>query len=329
MSANFRKGAQAAAEASKGGAFARTNFFSLEDGKETILRFLTPADEWITVLQHQMVPTKPQPDNYKGDKWPERMGAVCRNDEAFSGMYDDCYICEFLVDGNKVRRPSARTWALACIREEVIGDGSDALGGPEFKGKVVGYKDATREETRKQDDKEVTETVKDIVVVNMGWRNFFSVLDGFAGRYGTITDRDYWVKRVGAGTDTTYQIVGMDTIKDADGDVLDPQNPKFADRYATALKLEEVITERADDDFYARFFDPRISVSDEGKVEKTGVEAPKPQNEVDSERLEELTSRVKGYKAPTPPPADDDDEGQPAVEATEKPKATSGVVDLG
>lgn len=330
---SFRKGAAAAAEASKGAQFARTNFFKLEDGESIILRFITPADEWITVQQHQMIPTKDAPKGYKGDQWPERMGAVCRRDEAFSGLYDDCYICDFLVDGNKIRKPGARVWALACIREEVIGDGSEDLGGPAMKGKVVGYKDGTREETRKVDDKEVTQTVKNIVVVNMGWRNFFSVLDGFAARYGTITDRDYWIKRVGSTTDTTYQIVPANEpiAVNVNGEAvtLDPTNPVFADRYKTDINLEEIITERSNDEFYARFFDRRMTITDEGKVESSGVEVPaKPENEVDEDMLKSITQRVKSYKAEMP--ADEDGSEGVAVEGEREASASAGAaVDLG
>jgi hypothetical protein len=279
----FRKGVDEAAKASKGN-FARTEFFKLEDKGSALVRFITDADEWITVDQHQMIPTKDKPSDYEGN-WPEKMGSVCRKDEAFD--YGECYICDFLVDGKKIKRPSGRTWALACIREEVREDG-----------KIAGYRDKTREVVKKIGDKEETVTEKDIVVVNMAWKNFFSIMKGFAEYYGTVLDRDYHIKRTGDDQSTTYQIVPLDPlIMDDKGTKFDLRDPQFASRYETDLDLEKVIAERADDEFYARFFDPRVTATKEGKVEKTGAspEAPKPDNDMDQEKLAAMAERVKNF----------------------------------
>lgn len=310
---SFRKGAEAAQEATKGGAFARTEFFKLEDGKTTVLRFLTDADEWIVVDQHQMVPTKPAPEGFSGN-WPERMGSICRNDPAFRGVYDECYICDHIVDGKKVRKPSARSWALACLREEVVEDG-----------KIVGLRDLTREVTLPEKDGQPEQTIteKAIVVVNMGYKNFFSVLQGFAGRYGTILDRDYWVKRSGAGTDTTYQIVPLDPIE-IDGKRFDLREPEFMARYETSLDIEEVVTERADDKFYARFFDPRVTVSDDDEVKATGDSPPPPQSDIGPEKMAALAERVKGYG--TKSSEDNGDDGGDDAKAVEGKKEEAPVV---
>lgn len=334
MAGNFRRGADAAQEASKaGGNFARTEFFKIEDGKTAILRFLTDAEDWIVVDQHQMVPTKGRPADYPTDaNWPEKMGAVCRNDPAFEGVYEDCYICDHIVDGKKVRKPGARTWALACLREEVVEDG-----------KVVGLRDLTREVTipEKDGQPEKTVTEKAIVVVNMGFKNFYAILQGFAGRYGTVLDRDYWVKRSGAGTDTTYQIVPLDPIETEQGR-FDLRNEGMMARYETDMNLEDIISERADDEFYARFFDPRFTATKDGVV-KTG-EAPaaapaQPEQDVSAERMAALADRVKGYgpqggqgeqqaaapaqEAPAPP----DDHAPPTQQAA--PAGAGGMRDFG
>lgn len=319
---DFRRGAEAAKEATRGGNYARTEFFSLEDGKTAILRFLTDADEWITVAQHQMIKTKAQPDGYTGN-WPERMGCVCRDDDAFAGIYDDCYICSYLVDGDKIKKPSSRIWALACLREEVLGDGSTELGGPEMKGKRVGLRDMTREVTisakeaadGKPARKEETITEKAVVVVNMGWKNFFGVLEGYAAKYGTVLDRDFWIKRNGAGLDTSYQIISEDPIM-SNGEVFDLREPKFMERYETNIDLVEIITDRSSNEFYARFFDPRFSSDDDGEVKATGATPEaKPTTDVDPERMEALANRVRGYK----------DDGKPAEAGDgEKAVASSG-----
>ena len=239
----FRTGAEAAKAAVKSGNFARTEFFNLKDNETAILRFLTDADSWITVDQHQVVPTKGKPPDYPKDaRWPEKMGSVCRKDPAFS--YGECYICDHLVDGKKVKKPAARQWALACLREEVVENGQ-----------IVGYRDKTRKVTIPEKDgkpeREVEE--KAIVVVNMAYKNFFSILEGFAGRYRTVLDRDYWIKRSGDDQSTTYQVVPIDPIQTEKG-IFDLREPEFMARYETDLNLGEVISERADDQFYAKFF---------------------------------------------------------------------------
>lgn len=316
----FRTGAEAAKDAAKSsGGFARTNFFGLGDGDTAIIRLLTDANAWITVDQHQMVPTKPKPADYSADaKWPEKMGSVCRKDPAFE--FGECYICENLVDGKKVKKAAPRQWALACLREEVIEEG-----------KIVGYKDKTREVTipAKDGQPERTVTEKAIVVVNMAYKNFFSLLEGFAGRYGTVLDRDYWIKRNGDDKDTSYNIVPIDPIQTPEG-IFDLREPKFMERYETDLDLATVITERADDEFYAKFFDPRFTVIDD-KVVPSGsapaVSAPQAQDpEVDPDRLAALASRVKGYSAPTEAPAES--APQSAPEAEKASAAAGGLRDF-
>lgn len=296
---NFRRGADEAAAAVKSGGFARTHYFSIEDGEEAVLRFLTDAnpdpnnphvEAWIVVQQHQMVPTKDKPEGWEGN-WPKAMGAVCRYDDAFKDVYNDCYICDHLVGKHeRVRKPAPRIWALAALRERVFEDG-----------KLVGIKDVEREVTRKKRDKDGKETgeeettkEKAIVVVNMGWKNFFNALQGFASVYGTILDRDYWIKRSGASTDTTYQIVNIDPIPG-----YDLRDPEVMKKYESGYDLAEIISGNASDEFYAKFFDPRVSVDKDGNIIKTGapVESQaKPEGDVDQGRLSALAERVRGYK---------------------------------
>ncbi len=293
----FRKGAEASQEASKGGNFARTQYWGLEDGKACILRFLTDHDEWIVVDQHQMIPTKPKPADFEGNNWPEKMGCVCRSDPAFAGIYSECYVCDFIVDGKKIKKPSARTYALACLREEVIEDGV-----------VVGIKDSTREVVIPakdgQPEKKVVE--KAIVVVNQGYKNFFSALKGFAGHYQTVLDRDYYIKREGNGTDTDYTIIPLDPIViDEKGTKLDLRVLEFMARYENDIDLGQIVGDKASDEYFARFFDPRFTANKEGVVSQTGAAPePKPQNDVDAEKLAALAGRIKGYDGqPTAPAA--------------------------
>lgn len=319
---NFRKGGDVAAEAAKkaSASFARTQWFGLKDKESCIVRFLTDADAWITVDQHQQVPTKGKPEKHEGN-WPERMGCICRRDQAFTGVFNDCYVCDHVIGhDSKVKKAGPRTWALACIREEVIEDG-----------KSVGLRDKTREVTRKKpggkDDETETIIEKDIVVVAMGWKNFWATLQGFAGHYGTVCDRDYKITRSGATTDTTYSIIPLDPITDGNGNKLVVAS-EWGKRYESDYDLGEIITQQASDEYFARFFDPRYTVTGEGadrKVVATGAAPePKAENDVDEARLADLASRVRGYAGgDAAPPAETP--AAPPAEAPAAPAASGGM----
>lgn len=292
----FRRGADAAEEAaaSAGGTFARTHFFKMEDKGREIIRVVTDAPDWIVVDQYGFLPTKPKPQGYDGN-WPTHMTAVSRSDPALKGMFEDDFVAEHMrkPDG-KPYKPSPRTWALACMREEVIGDGSEELGGPDMKGKRLGFRDQTREVTRKKPDSDETETTieKAIVVLNMGYKNFFSALDGFYRTYGTLLDRDYVVMRKGEGTATQYQIAPLDPIGH------DLRDPETAAKYKTDLVLEEVILGMASDDYYGRFFDTRVTVTTNKDGESSGApseQQTKPDTDVSPEKMRAIADRVKDY----------------------------------
>lgn len=313
----FMRGADAAKEASKGLSFSRAEYLSMDDQEELILRFLTDADEWITVNQHQFVPTKPEPEDYQGN-WPKSLPAVCRKTKMGDGstLYDDCYICDEMEkkDGSAYKA-SARQWALACIREEVRNE----------DGEVIGIRDATREVAETDKDNKPTgetRTEKAIVIVNQGYKNFFSILQGFAGRYGTVLDRDYYIKREGDDTSTTYAIVPLDPIDAHDPDDedkvvrFDLRDERFMARYeADAPDLEEVVLDKASEDFYGRFWvkgwKPKKKDSDDDDAPES---ADKPDNDVDDEdKLKAIADRVRGYGG-------GDDESSGESEKKDKPK---------
>jgi hypothetical protein len=350
----FRTGVDIIEETGKaaGRRFQRDNFFSLDDGDETIIRFITEADPrpilddkgkpkldedgdpmielgWITVDQYGFLPTKDQPKNYQGKTWPKSMPAVSRSDPAFAWMFEDDYVAEHMRDSKgNAYRPSQRYWALACIREEV-----------REGGRVVGYKDKTREvEVPGKDGAESkTITEKDIVIVNMAYSNFFSILTGFVKQYGTALDRDYHIRRKGSGpNDTEYKITPLDRIAVADNKpgfegadgrrYYDLRDPEIAARYEYATPLWEIVLQRASDEYYERFFDKRVTI-DDGKDddEKGGKGAPssqqvKPVDDPDEDRMAALKNRVMGYDdAATEGDAPADDAAEP-----EKVPASSG-----
>ena len=333
----FRRGTEAAEKAAQFTSFARTNFLKIEkDGDKAVVRFITEAnsddqgrDGWITVDMHQNVPTKPKPSDWKSEKpWPAAMMGVCRHDQAFRDEFGDCYICDVLMKqpGSKLKKPTGRVWALACLREEVRGDGSPELGGAESKGKLLGYRDAIRKVSRKKEDSDETEEFEEkaIVVCNYGHKNFFSPLAGFANHYGTALDRDYLIVRKGTGTATDYNLIPLDPVqtkvKNEDGTEemvpFDVRDPRVLARYGfnsieeKDTALETAVRASADDDHYARWFNPDASptnATDGGDGSNVHVEDDEP----GEEELAALRARVQGYGT----------DGAPAEATTEeKPK---------
>lgn len=301
---NFRKGSEAAKEAAKGTPFPKTHFFGIDDGESEIVRFITDMDEWIVVDQHGNVNTRPRPDSLKkadgkDANWPQQMGAVCRKDSAFEGMFPDCYICDFVKkpDG-KPNRPSGRSWLLGCLRE-VVRD--------EQTGQILGYRDKKRDvAVLGADGKPTGETneEKAIVIFNMGFKNFLGILKGFGDHYGTVLDRDYMIKRDGVELKTTYQIIPMDPVPN-----YDLRDPEIAALYATDIDLAAEVTARASDEFYDRFFDIRHpfpeSKSDGDSGSSGGAPAEqqsKPNTELAEADLAALAARVKGHEEAGAPP---------------------------
>lgn len=315
-----RRGAEEAEASSQGANFPKTHYLQMKDKEIAILRFLTEPDEWVDADTHAMVPTKGKPaDAAAEQKWPAVMGAVCRKTKMGDGkpLYNDCYICDNMRDqkGNAYKR-QGRTWALAVLREQVIGDGTPDLGGAALRGKRVGFRNVMREQAILDEKGKPTgsiETVPALVVVNQAWKNFFSTLAGAAKVHGTLLDRDYWIVRSGDSTDTTYQITPLDPVPGFDvrdpevaaqfGLVIDPSIPsdgefdpktgEWLDRIQTwpaMYNLDDVVFGQSSDEFYGRFFDPTKTTS-----AKTNTQPSKPNTEATPERLSALADRVRSY----------------------------------
>lgn len=271
---SFRRGGTAAEQAEKEANVSSSgrrgpDFFGLkEDGESTVLRLLTDHDDWIWVDQHSFIPTKPGPKD--AEKWPKSMTSVCRYDKAFTGHYGDCYICDAKLKNSfgKPGTPRVRVWALAVERELVRGDGSEALGGPAKQGVVIGVRDKIDEVDELDANGKPTGnklSYPRIIVINMPMKGFFSHLKALHGLYGTVSDRDFSVTRSGTGTETEYKIVPIDPIPD-----VRPGTPAW-DKYLQAvnergISLEEIVGDKATDEYYARFFDPTKTVEKDGTI---------------------------------------------------------------
>lgn len=349
---NLRRGGEDAEEASNagGGKFAKVNYFSLDENKTTVVRFLTDSPDWFYVKQHPSVPTKNKPADFKGN-WPQSMPAVCRHDDAFTGMYDDCYVCDTPVmsphDATKALKPAIRVWALAVEREPVVEEGV-----------VKGYRTVMEEVPARNEKGEVIEgkTVKQmkVLVVNMGMKNFFSGLQGIYGLFNSVCSRDMMIRRTGTGIATDYQIIPLDEIPTLKGPIfkVDKQTQvrteiapateawaKFEKAVADQnINLAEIIANRASDEYYARFFDPsKVSApTQSGTAPATGQSAQATQQAaaapaapsadvVDQDRLAAMAARVSGTGAnagATPPaPAPE----APAAAPAPVPAATGPV----
>ncbi len=344
------QGAEAAREAFKNSqvSFDKTDFFGLDGSpaavaagtNSAIIRMLSDhvavpgVVPWISVTQHSMVPTKPKPADHEGS-WPKSMGAICRNDKIFKAKYGDCYIDTMPPEpGKKNRNPSSRTWALAVLREEVLGSKEMVAAGqiPEsMLGQVVGIRDKTKEVAEvDKDGKPTGETkvVKQYVKVNQGWKNFFAPLAGIAGRNKTVLDRDIYISREGEGAnDTVYTPMPLDPIVFPEGhkfagkvfDLRDAE--QRAEFYPDAPDLRKLVAEQASNEYFNRFFVPndRLYGNGEGVTDrkpaaaKTATGAPAgpastpaaPSTEQAApaaDRLAALKARVGGGAAPAAAP---------------------------
>ena len=225
LARGFRQGIESAKEASSKGPSSRmVDFFRLDDGHAIFARFLTDAHEIMEASVHTMYPTKSKPEGYEGN-WPKSISAVCRNSKMGDGqpMFPDgCYCCQHpRMEDGKPRAATARTYGLLIAREEVISDGTEKFAIPgsnppqvKPKGQRAGFRDKKREYqaydfTTNQPVGGV-EMIPEVLLAEMGWKNFWSDIEGIAQLYGTVANQEMNIRRTGSGmNDTEYHIVGL------------------------------------------------------------------------------------------------------------------------
>lgn len=280
----FRTGADEAEKAAARASFNKLHWASFKEGAPVCLRFLTEGDAWRTADQHALVPTRPKPDGYDGD-WPQKLPATCRRDKNLKHLFADCWICDNVP--GKDGKATTRTWAVAVVRELVY-EGA----------KLVGVRTRTREEQVLDEDNKPTgdtREVPDIVIVNMGWKNFFFPLKGFYSLHGTLLDRDYLITRKGSGRDDTdYSIVSLDPIPGFDISTI--PNP---------YNLDEIIWNRATDDYFHRWFDVRYPIPQRKRDADSSAEAgggapveqqaARPSGDTNADAMAAIQARITGY----------------------------------
>jgi hypothetical protein len=260
IEAMLRRGDDEDETTGKGG-YRKEPHWNLDEGQESILRFLTDSRDWYRAATHRFFPTKAAPADFEG-KWPSVMPATCRKDKALvdAGLYPDgCPVCDsgFKDQYNKPPRPADLRFTLAIEREVVMGDGSDAMGGPAMKGKK-GYRDKQVEIPIMDDEGKPTEdkiTVPSVVIVSNTMYMMMGALKACGETYETLTDRDYRIKRVKNpnGTGTTYQVFPLDKTPDIAPGTDHWKFYEFAQE-AFGISLAELIYRRSTDDYYNRFF---------------------------------------------------------------------------
>lgn len=310
-----RKGAKEGAEAAKRqqGARNRVRYLTSEatlkdEGDRVFVRPITEADEWLYLDMHQFVPTKDKPDDYEG-KWPEKMSAVCQNDPAFfddaAGRFmdgfGDCYICKApqykALDRFKkpISKTSTRGWGLMCLREAVQEDG-----------RIVAFKDSIVDIRVGKGNDQKTEQVRNIVVAQMSWKNFWANLNTQYGAHGTVRDRDYLVTVTGEGTDKNFTFINLDPIVNDDGSRHEPGSESWK-VYEEAcekqgLDLMKIITEQASPEYYDKFFRPVAGEKAAKAAEPQDTAGPAKPSEG---AMDDLLARIKGH-APKKEDADRD-----------------------
>lgn len=362
--------AEEALSASRGNftSFRKTNYLpTIGKGNKIVLRYLLDSDDWYYIESHPGAPTKPQPLSWPKDrKYPASMPAVCRYDKSFKAdpekgldaVYTDCYICDakLINKFGKECKPVVRVYTLAILREEVLGTQEMATAGQitaEMVGRVVGYRDGTREvEVPKKDDKgeaikgpdgkTVMETIVEpaIIVVNQAVNNYFQGLQSLHGIFSaqgeSILDRDFIVQQNNDGKDVEFQHIPLNpTASLKPGTESWKRFAKAIEEQGDSVDIPTILMDRSSDDFFATFFDPtkeapkREGSSSDAKGTSEASSAPEaqqnaaPTNEpANADALAAMRARVRGAGATAPaetPTPQATTQEEPAAAAQEEP----------
>lgn len=262
----------------------------IKAGDDILIRFVTDRRArqlvsgkgtmpgWISADTHGFIPTKPQPEEYTGQKWPDKMWAICMRDrmfrlrgadgkptDEFEDGYGDCYIHNTYqgVKEGKFNRdlglPDAQVYSLAVLREPVLDASSK---------NVIGFKDQMAEWT---DDKGNVLQVPHFVIVNQKYPNFYAAVA--AACYvepATATNKDFRIKRV----ENEYHITPVNQTADFMHGLPAWQQAYEAPLTAMGFDLRAHILDHASQDHYNRWFIPGAVPKDGyARKDKDGAES--------------------------------------------------------
>lgn len=173
---------------------------------------------------------------------------------------------------NNLIEPRAKdvTLGIVVLREEI----SEMVDGR----RVLSYKDKMETIKYEKDGVEVEETRPAFRLVKQSNKNFWSVVSGYYGRYGTITDRDYEITRNRNDKDTNYTIIPCDPIED----LRTPEDLEEA--YNPPTTLENIVKDLASPERARKLLfgdsdeegeNSRESSSDEKPSKESSTETPK------------------------------------------------------
>lgn len=167
-----------------------------EPDEERYLTFLTSIDDATKLLMHRFIPL----ETYKGrdDKERTRYGFyISRKDPAIGEDHD-------ILEDDLDRPPQERYLAVAVELEPTYGEGKRGQKRPVgFEVKTDTYERRIDPDDEDSDTEEIT--YPRVGLIDQAFANFFTFLSSHADSDGPIEDCAFRVKRIGKGTDTTYQ----------------------------------------------------------------------------------------------------------------------------
>ncbi len=293
----------------------RYPFFSIKEGEIAYLQFVTDVHEWQKASMHNMVPTKPKPSWWGDTPWPSQISAVCRRTLMQDGkpLYDDCYIDDFVQINGRPAKATGRTWAIAILREEVIGDGTPQLGGDAYRGRRYGFRNKTCKWATFGDDNKMIgepETRPAFVVISKAWKNFFGGIRSAANvNGGTVANLTFAIERVGDGLDTDYPATSLgaspqdfgraEYLKRIGIDVAaDPSQPGGIRKlWPEELNLAKMLQYRVSEEYYALFVDPRVQAppSNRKMAHQEDMAPVRSVPSIQDDELQRMRERIQGY----------------------------------
>lgn len=191
------KAAEDAKARSSQGFSGKLNYLTIKDGETKVVRFLT--DDVLTALFYEYVV------NNQG-RWTDFIVPTDLDPNATDWVkaYGG-YQLENTMSGPRVPLSTKeRSVGLCVLKEE---------NPREVDGKtVMGYRDVLDEVTI--DGKQYPS--RWFGIVKQSAQLFWTQMSGYHHEFGTICDRDYKIRRIGAKFDTTYQIIPLAEDKDFD-----------------------------------------------------------------------------------------------------------------
>lgn len=267
-----------------------------DDGDSVVIRLLDDDPAWLVVDTHEFIPTRPKPADWEGE-WPKSMGAVCRKDEWFkdeNGNWEEgydgtCYICDHDYGEDRWGRPKSRpvttVWARACVREQV----RDAQGNP------LGYQDQLVE----VEEDGQTKKIRNLVLVNFKWGNFFEELHGIRNAYRadnpnyTLLDQDFRITKK-TEPKVEYNSYPLPAIPDHQPGT---ESWKVYEQAIEeqGLDLEKLVKYRSTDDYYAMWIDETQPFPERKGKRKGGSDTEQPKAaapEVTPEALQQMKDQI-------------------------------------